>query len=87
MREQQLSGQGKLEHRRIHARPIVERFFAWVAEHFAGRGLLPSSPFIKALAYVRQRRDALSVFLEDAEVAIDTNPLVNRTGIAGGSIR
>lgn len=35
--------------------------------------LLPSNPLTKALAYVQERRAGLRVFLDDPEVAIDTN--------------
>jgi len=37
--------------------------------------LLPSSPFTKALAYARNRRNGLEVFLTDPDVPIDTNHL------------
>jgi len=36
---------------------------------------LPSSPFLGALAYIRERRAGLSVYLDDPDVAIDTNHL------------
>ncbi|NHZ32639.1 IS66 family transposase [Massilia sp. CCM 8692] len=39
------------------------------------RGFLPSSPFLGALAYIRERRAGLSVYLDDPEVSIDTNHL------------
>lgn len=38
-------------------------------------GYLPSSPFLGALAYIRERRVGLSVYLDDPEVSIDTNHL------------
>ena len=38
-------------------------------------GLLPSNPLTKAMAYVRDRRAGLEVFLGDADVPIDTNHL------------
>ncbi|WP_326527243.1 IS30 family transposase [Dokdonella sp.] len=41
---------------------IVEMFFQWVARQFENQGLLPSSPFTKALAYARNRRNGLEVF-------------------------
>jgi Transposase IS66 family len=37
--------------------------------------LLPSNPLTKALAYARERRGGLEVFLTDPEVPIDTNHL------------
>src|SRR5690606_31230843 len=61
--------------RQEKALPVARRFFAWVDKQFEGQGFLPSSPFTKALAYARERRDGLMVYLEDADVDIDTNAL------------
>jgi transposase len=58
-----------------HAKPIVERFFAWIDERFEAQGLLPSNPLTKALAYARDRRGGLEVYLTDPDVPIDTNHL------------
>ncbi len=38
-------------------------------------GILPSSPLLAALSYIRDRRTGLSVYLDDPDVAIDTNHL------------
>jgi transposase len=46
-----------------------------VNERFEAQGLLPSNPLTKALAYARDRRQALEVFLSDPDVPIDTNHL------------
>ncbi len=53
----------------------MELFFAWVSRQFENQGLLPSSPLTKALAYIRNRRSGLEVFLTDPDVPIDTNHL------------
>ncbi len=58
-----------------HAKPTVERFFEWIDQYFEKLGFLPSSPFTKALNYIRERRIGLAVYLDDADVAIDTNHL------------
>jgi len=58
-----------------HAKPIAERFFTWIDKQFAAQGFLPSSPFIAALAYIRERRAGLEVYLDDPAVSIDTNHL------------
>ena len=42
---------------------------------FEAQGLLPSNPLTKALAYARERRCALEVYLNDPDVPIDTNHL------------
>jgi len=53
----------------------VDKFFAWVDRQFERQGLLPGNPFTKALAYARERRAGLEVFLGDADMPIDTNHL------------
>lgn len=75
IREQKLKAVKKLNYRLTHAKPIVERFFAWVNEQFEAQGLLPSNPLTKALAYARERRLGLEVYLTDPDVPIDTNHL------------
>ena len=75
IRQAGLSGERKKDHRLAHAKPVVERFFAWIDERFAAQGLLPSNPLTKALAYARDRRFGLEVFLTDPDVPIDTNHL------------
>jgi transposase len=75
IREQKLSAARKLDYRLTYAKPIVERFFAWINQQFEAQGLLPSNPLTKALAYARERRFGLEVYLTDPDVPIDTNHL------------
>ncbi len=75
IRGQKLSSGKKLDYRLMHAKPIVERFFAWVNQQFDSQGLLPSNPLTKALGYARDRRYGLEVYLNDPDVPIDTNHL------------
>ena len=75
IREQALVGESKRLHRLTHSKPRVEAFFAWIEGQFARHGLLPSSPFVQALEYLRTRRLGLEVFLSDPDVPIDTNHL------------
>ena len=75
IREQALTGQAKRAYRLAHAKPGADRFFAWIDKQFAALGVLPSSPFIAALAYIRERRAGLEVYLDDPDVSIDTNHL------------
>ena len=75
IRAQKLSATKKLDYRLTHAKPIVERFFAWVNRQFEAQGLLPSNPMTRALAYARERRFGLEVYLTDPDVPIDTNHL------------
>jgi transposase len=56
-------------------RLIKRLLFGWIDKQFDSQGLLPSSPFMKALAYIHERRDGLSVYLNDPDVPIDTNHL------------
>ena len=75
IRENKLTAARKLDYRLTHAKPIVEQFFAWVNQTFEAQGLLPSNPLTKALAYARERRCGLEVYLTDPDVPIDTNHL------------
>lgn len=75
IREHKLGGESKRLHRLTHSKPIVEAFFAWIDRQFQRHGLLPSNPLTQALAYARERRLGLEVFLTDADVPIDTNHL------------
>lgn len=70
-----LMGEAKRAHRQQHAKPKVEAFLHWIDAQFGRQGLLPSSPFTKALAYIRERRDGLKVYLDDPDVPMDTNHL------------
>jgi transposase len=74
-REQGLSGAAKRDYRLTHAKPVVEDFFAWAEAQVERAALLPSNPLTKALHYALQRREALSVYLDDPDVPIDTNHL------------
>jgi transposase len=75
IREQNLSAERKRQHRLTHSKPRVEAFFMWIDRQFERQGLLPSNPFTQALAYARERRLGLEVFLSDPDVALDTNHL------------
>ena len=75
IREQNLTGERKRQHRLTHSKPKVEAFFDWIDRQFQRQGLLPSSPFTQALSYARERRVGLEVFLEDPDVPMDTNHL------------
>jgi transposase len=49
--------------------------FKWIDKQFDSHGFLPSSPFLATMAYIRERRSGLEVYLDDPDVAIDTNHL------------
>ncbi len=73
IRERNLTGEAKRLHRLKYSKPKVEKFFEWIDRQFERQGLLPSNPLTKALAYAHERRRQLQVFLEDADVPLDTN--------------
>lgn len=75
IREKNLTGPARRAWRQERARPAAQRFFAWIDDQFAAQGLLPSSPFTKALAYARERKEGLLLYLDDPDVDIDTNSL------------
>ena len=75
IRARGLSGENKRLHRLVHAKPLVEQFFAWVDEQLLSQGLLPSNKLTQALAYARERKAQLKVFLGDEQVPMDTNHL------------
>jgi hypothetical protein len=75
IREQGLAGAAKQKLRQDQAKPIATQFFAWIEKQFDERGFLPSSPFLGALSYIRERRAGLEVYLDDPDVSIDTNHL------------
>lgn len=75
IRQHGLTGAKKLDYRLTHAKPLVERFFAWIGRQFEAQGLLPRNPLTAALAYARERRNGLEVYLTDPDVPIDTNHL------------
>lgn len=59
IRDDGLTGQAKFTRRQEQSKPVLERFFAWIDEQFDKQGFLPSSPFLGALAYIRERRVGL----------------------------
>ena len=75
IRAQGLTGAAKRDYRLTYAKPLVNAFFAWAERQVERAALLPSNPFTKALHYALERHEALSVYLDDPEVPIDTNHL------------
>jgi hypothetical protein len=73
--KQRLEENDKLIYRVLHAKPVVDAFFAWVAVQQKETALLPGNRFTEALNYVAKRKEALSIFLIDPEVPIDTNEM------------
>jgi hypothetical protein len=60
----------------VSAQRILQTIDAEFSVHqFEAQGLLPSNPLLKAMAYARERREGLMVYLYDPDVQIDTNHL------------
>ena len=78
IRTAKLAGESKRAFRHQHAKPIAAHFFDWIDRQFERQGLLPKNPFTQALAYARDRRVGLEVFLTDPDVPIDNNHLERR---------
>ena len=75
IKNQQLTGQKKLEYRCQNSLPVVDRFFGWCYEQQQRIDLVKSNPLSKALAYVMKRQQELKVYLSDPDVPMDTNHL------------
>lgn len=65
----------KIEIRSSQSREVVDEFFDWSEDLLQSKLLLPSDPLTKALSYALERQRGLRVFLEDPDVALDTNHL------------
>jgi transposase len=65
-------GDALLAHRRAHIRPIADDFAKWLAA--VEPTLLPSDPLTAAVGYYRNHWDALTRFIDDAQVPIDNSP-------------
>ncbi len=70
-RTKELTGAELLAWRIEHAKPVTQRFQAWIDEHL--EDLLPSNPVRKAMQYYINHWDALTRFLEDPLVGLDNN--------------
>ena len=75
IKKQKLKEDQKLIYRVIHAKPVVDEFFTWVSRQQKEKSLLPGNRLSQALNYVSKREEALSLFLTDPDVPIDTNEL------------
>lgn len=64
-----------LKTRRRRSKRCVDKIFRWIKEQREDPSLLPKSHLAKALNYAAEREAGLSVFLDDAWVALDTNDL------------
>ena len=70
-----LSGEKKQKYRAEHSHPLVNEFFAFCAAQQQRPDLLPDDTWKKGLNYALNRKRQLMVFLENPNVAMDTNHL------------
>ena len=75
IRQANLSVANKHLYRVEHSKPLVEDFFGWVRQRLEDKALLPTNRFVQALGYAHEREHALSLFLGDPELPVDTNHL------------
>lgn len=75
IRQQQLAGDKKREYRLTYSKPLVDQFFAFCQAQLRRPDLTPSDLWLKSLNYLIKREHQLRVFLEDPDVAMDTNHL------------
>jgi len=72
-RREGLRGEEKLALRRRRSQPLVEAFFSWCHEQRQRIDLVNSNPLSRALVYVANHQEQLSVFLTEPDVPLDTN--------------
>ena len=75
IRHNELTDEAKRVYRIEHARPVVDDFFEWCDGQSQRIDLLPKNPLTRAIGYAKDRRGALSVYLTDPDLQIDTNHL------------
>ena len=94
LRADALTGEDKRAYRQTHTRAVVETFWRGCRAQCHRPERVPKSPLAKALSDAQARRAGLEVFLDDPEVAIDTNhleralrliPLGKRNGLFASS--
>ena len=73
--DKELNDERLREHRITHSKPVVDKLYQWCEIQLQRNDLTPKQPFTKALNYLRNREQALRVFLEDPAVPLDTNHL------------
>jgi transposase len=78
IRTHALAGESKRHYRHDQAKPLVAMFFDWIDHQFAQHGLLPKNRYTQALAYARDRRAGLELYLADPDIPIDNNHVERR---------
>ncbi len=74
LNEKGLQANKKQQYRLEHSKPIIDEIVQWCHKQLA-KNLLPKDPLRKAIGYLLNRETELKTFLENPNVAIDTNHL------------
>lgn len=74
-REKKHEATAKRAYRQHHSAPVVHAFFAWLTQQQQDDTLLPRDAFTAAMNYALTHRDSFEVFLDQPELALDTNHL------------
>ena len=75
IKRRRLSGEKKQKYRAEHSKPLVDQFFGFCEAQQQRVDLLPDDTWRKGLNYALNRQRQLKVFLENPDVAMDTNHL------------
>lgn len=75
IKRQALSREKKQAYRAKHSKPLADQFFAFCEQQQQRLDLLPDDTWQKGLNYALTRKRQLMVFLENPNVAMDTNHL------------
>lgn len=75
IREKNLDDKAALALRKSESRPILQELKAWLINAY--QQVLPASTIGKAIAYCLPRWDKLSLYITDARLQIDNNPVEN----------
>jgi len=73
IRKEALGREQKRALRLQQSQPLAEAFFGWCHNQRQRIDLVNSNPLSRALTYVANHREQMSVFLSDPDVPIDTN--------------
>ena len=76
-RKQGMSAEERLAFHQEHSKPVMEKLHAWLEAQFDERLVEPNSGLGKAISYLRNHWQKLTLFLEKAGVPLDNN-LVER---------
>jgi hypothetical protein len=72
-REQQMSALDRLAYHQLHSQPAMDDLKDWLDRQFEEKRVEPNSALGEAIRYLRNRWDALTLFLRKAGAPLDNN--------------